>query len=187
MRKLVVFTLLALIGLAETAHAYIPSNLTWPLNGLPDERLITSDFGDWWQNQYCGSYKQLHTGLDLRAAVGEPVYAIYSGKVEVVVTYAASYQNFVTISHGTSNNPWTGAYHHIIPANGIYAGKQVAAGTKIGTIASNPNGPHLHIGVRNRAYSNTANRGRLPKYACGGDPAFPNYFVQPADLDWIWR
>lgn len=175
---------------ANTANAQIPSDLEWPLSGLPDNYAVSSDFGAHWQNSYCSGRKQLHTGLDLynNAVGGSPVYAVWSGKVEVVVTYAAKYQNFVTISHGTSSNPWTAAYHHIIPI--VNAGDSIKKGQQIGTVVKdNPNGAHLHIGIRDRTYSNTANRGRLPKgtTSCGGDPAFPNYFVNPANLDWRWR
>jgi len=38
---------------------------------------------------------------------------------------------------------------------------------------------HLHFGIRNGSYANTANRGRLPQSICGGDPAFPENFLDP--------
>lgn len=171
------------------ANATIPSGLEWPLPGLPDQYRISSSFGDHWQNSYCSGKRQLHTGLDLtnNNMGNTTVYAIWSGKTEAVVTYAKSYNNFVTISHGTSSNPWTATYHHIYPT--VVSGQNVTKGQKIGTVVTaNPNGAHLHIGIRDKAYSNTANRGRLPETsACGGDPYFPNYFVDPANLDWHWR
>ncbi|OGH67740.1 MAG: hypothetical protein A3J66_00830 [Candidatus Magasanikbacteria bacterium RIFCSPHIGHO2_02_FULL_47_14] len=106
----------------------------------------------------------------------------------MVKIYTESWKNFVTISHGTKRNPWTATYHHIKPTSTLRVGQTVTSGKKIGTVvASNPNGAHLHIGIRDKAYSNTANRGRLPeRVACGGDPAFPDGFVNPADLDWDW-
>lgn len=189
-RKLVAALLFAF---CNSAYAWIPGGLEWPLQGLPDESRITSDFGDHWQNQYCGGRRQLHTAIDLvlndLSTGGKPVYAIWSGRVEARITYASpnTYQSFVTISHGTTSNPWTATYHHISPT--VSAGQSVSYGQKIGTVVSqNPGGAHLHLGVRDRAYSNTSNRGRLPEgISCGGDPAFPSYFVQPANLDWRWR
>lgn len=187
--KIISIYLFFFVASINIANATIPSDLEWPLPGLPDQYRITSGFGDHWQNSYCNNKRQLHTGLDLvnNNIGGTPVYAVWSGKVEAVVTYAKSYNNFVTISHGTISNPWTASYHHIFPS--LVSGQKVTKGQQIGTVVSaNPNGAHLHISIRNRAYSNTANRGRLPETtACGGDPYFPNYFVDPANLDWRWR
>lgn len=188
--KSIVLIVLLMFGTSQPSYAWIPSDLKWPLPGLPDQSRITSGFGDHWQNLYCNSNRQLHNAIDLVlnfAPTGnQPVYAIWSGKVTAVMTYAQSYNNFVTISHGTTSNPWTGTYHHINPI--VYAGQTVSYGQKIGTVvASNPNGVHLHLGVRDRAYSNVANRGRLPEWlSCGGDPAFPEYFVDPSNLNWRW-
>ena len=181
-----------LFGMCQLSYARIPSGLKWPLPGLPDESWIESDFGEHWQDEYCNGRRQLHTALDLTlnfAPTGyQSVYAVWYGKVEVVKIYTESWKNFVTISHGTKRNPWTATYHHIKPTSTLRVGQTVTSGKKIGTVvASNPNGAHLHIGIRDKAYSNTANRGRLPeRVACGGDPAFPDGFVNPADLDWDW-
>ena len=193
MRKFSFFVaILFCLNVSSVCYAWIPSDLKWPLPGLPDESRITSAFGDHWENMYCNGYRQLHTALDLVlnfAPTGnQPVYAIWSGKVAAVksVSGTYAYTSFVTISHGTTSNPWTATYHHINPI--VYAGQTISYGQKIGTVvASNPGGAHLHIGVRDRAYSNTANRGRLPEsIACGGDPAFPAYFVDPSNLNWRW-
>lgn len=179
-------------GINQPSYAWIPSDLKWPLPGLPDESWITSGFGDHWQNSYCNGRRQLHTAIDLTlnfAPVGnQPVYAIWSGKVVAYVSLYGtnSYKSFITISHGTTSNPWTATYHHINPM--VHTGATVKYGQKIGTVvASNPGGAHLHLGVRDKAYSNTANRGRLPEgVSCNFDPAFPEYFVDPANLDWRW-
>src|SRR3989338_725646 len=157
-----------LFGMCQLSYARIPSGLKWPLPGLPDESWIESDFGEHWQDEYCNGRRQLHTALDLTlnfAPTGyQSVYAVWYGKVEVVKIYTESWKNFVTISHGTKRNPWTATYHHIKPTSTLRVGQTVTSGKKIGTVvASNPNGAHLHIGIRDKAYSNTANRGRLPE------------------------
>lgn len=185
------FSLLLLIS--GVAQAAIPDRLTWPLPGQPDETRISDYLGTWWKNSYCPgtAIKYLHTGLDLAALSGTKVYAIYGGRVTVRQVYSGSsaYNSFVTLTHGSGSSAWTSNYTHIIP---LSLGSTVVAGQQIGSVAgNNPGGNHLHLTVRDRPYSNISNRGRLPRTACVYqgvlEPAYPEYFKDPSDLDWIWR
>ncbi|MFQ5754445.1 MAG: M23 family metallopeptidase [bacterium] len=182
--KLFLLSITFICGLALTSKAQAVPTMEWPLPGLPDEYVITSDFGDHWQNQYCGGNKQLHTALDLSTSIGTNVDSAYAGTVVASVVYnndPYDERNFVTISHGS----WTTTYHHIRPM--VNWGQSVSMGQKIGEVNNHSGGSHLHFGVRDTSYSNTANRGRLPQNSpCGGDPAFPEYFVDPANLNYNW-
>ncbi len=158
--------------------------LEWPLPGLPDTWIITSVPGEHWQNQYCGSNRQLHTAIDISAPIGTKVESAYAGTIAVVVIYnnnPSDERNFVTVSHSS----WTSTYHHIKPV--VSYGQSVSMGQKIGEVNNHSGGSHLHFGVRNTSYSNIANRGRLPENtSCGGDPAYPEYFLDPSNLNYYW-
>jgi hypothetical protein len=87
----------------------------------------------------------------------------------------------ITIEH----NGITTLYLHVVPI--ASKGQSISKGQKIATIA-NITGPHLHFGIRESSYSNTANRGALPqinttedKY-CKSDPIFPEAFIDPMTL-----
>lgn len=178
------FLLGCIFMIGSTGAVCAVPTMEFPLPGLPDQWFITSDFGDHWENQYCGGNRQLHTALDFSAPVGTRVDAAYAGTVVAVVIYDNNpydERNFVTLSHGS----WTTTYHHIRPM--VTNNQSVSIGQKIGEVNNHSNGSHLHFGVRNKYYSNTANRGRLPENSpCNGDPKFPEYFLNPADLDYYW-
>ena len=61
----------------------------------------------------------------------------------------------------------------------VNVGDTVTKGQKIATVADLGDNTHLHFGIRENAYSNISNRGALPQTDCGGDPAFPEYFIDP--------
>jgi hypothetical protein len=58
----------------------------------------------------------------------------------------------------------------------------IKRGDLVGTIADLGSNTHFHFGVRLAPYTNTANRGALPRAECGGDPAFPEYFADPKTM-----
>ncbi|MGW0749963.1 peptidoglycan DD-metalloendopeptidase family protein [Streptomyces sp. NPDC002587] len=86
-----------------------------------------------------------HTGLDLRASAGTPIYAPADGKV-IKVTSGGSYGNETHIEHA---NGVVTLYAHQTKAM-VSQGASVKRGDQIGTVGStgNSSGPHLHWEVR---------------------------------------
>jgi LysM repeat protein len=99
------------------------------------------------------NYSAIHHGVDLRAGLGDPIYAVDGG----VVVYAGwndfGYGNLVVIDHG---NGWQSVYGHLSQWN-VVCGQSVFQGNVIGLAGSTgrSSGPHLHFELRyNGAYVN---------------------------------
>ena len=163
---------------AEAAPSIPP--LKWPLSGTLSDRTTTLDFGADWKFGACpaGVYKK-HVGIDVTATKGEDVYAAEGGEVKAKV-YDGTWKYCITIEHSGFTNDFTTVCWHIDPV--VTVGDHVTKGQKIGTIADLGTNTHLHFGVRNSGYSNIANRGALPQTDCGGDPAFPEHFIDPKTI-----
>ncbi len=87
----------------------------------------------------------MHTGIDLRGDVGEPVHATANGKVSIAGR-EGGYGNMVEIDHG---NGFSTRYGHLSEI-GVKVGQQVHIGQVIGRIGSTgrSTGPHLHYETR---------------------------------------
>jgi murein DD-endopeptidase MepM/ murein hydrolase activator NlpD len=101
---------------------------------------VTSNFGGR-AHPVRGSY-HWHTGVDLKASHGDPIYAIYDG----VVTRASSYYgygNCVDIAH---NSGYKSRYGHL-SRYAVRCGMRVKKRQIIGYIGSTgtSTGPHLHL------------------------------------------
>jgi len=155
-----------------------PTSISFPLSGSLWSRDILSEFGNNW-NEYCNEQIMKHTGIDIEAEEYEIVYAAESGVVKVSAL-DEEWGGWVTIEHNSSNNPYTTVYIHIIPS--VSFNDTVEKGDEIGTITNYGGAVHLHFGLRIGTYSNTSNRGRLPQSICGGDPAYPENFIDPKTL-----
>jgi murein DD-endopeptidase len=86
-----------------------------------------------------------HGGIDLRGNVGEPIYAIQSGKV--VIAERMYFEGiFTVIDHG--NKMFT-LYMHQSKLH-VKEGDLVQKGDLIGEIGSTgmSTGPHLHLGLK---------------------------------------
>jgi murein DD-endopeptidase MepM/ murein hydrolase activator NlpD len=110
----------------------------WPVIGS-----ITSEFG-YRTHPILGS-KIFHTGLDIGAPAGRPVFAVDVG----VVIYSGgwgNYGNVVMIDHGDS---LTTLYAHL-SRNLVKKGYKIAKGQVVGLIGQTglATGPHLHFEVR---------------------------------------
>ena len=89
-------------------------------------------------------YYAMHSGVDLAAATGTPVYAIAGGNVNVS-SYSNVNGNYVSISHG---NGYGSLYAHLDYAT-VSAGEFVSQGQIIGYVGSTgwATGPHLHFEI----------------------------------------
>jgi murein DD-endopeptidase MepM/ murein hydrolase activator NlpD len=87
----------------------------------------------------------MHTGLDFRAATGDPVRATASGKV-VSSGWAGGYGRMVEIDHG---NGLSTRYGHLSEI-GVKVGDAIRIGQVIGAVGSTgrSTGPHLHYETR---------------------------------------
>jgi len=90
---------------------------------------------------------KFHTGIDIVAPLGTPVYAARAGKV-VFSGWSAGYGFLVVISHGRGERTW---YGHLSRMD-VRAGVWVDGGVRIGLVGAtgDATGPHLHFEVRIR-------------------------------------
>lgn len=91
-----------------------------------------------------------HQGIDLPLKTGEPIYAVFDGKVRFSQS-SGGYGNLVVIRH---NNGLETYYAHLSKRE-VEAGDWVVAGQEIGQGGSTgrSTGPHLHFEVRYRGQS----------------------------------
>jgi murein DD-endopeptidase MepM/ murein hydrolase activator NlpD len=87
----------------------------------------------------------MHTGLDFRAAMGDPVRATANGKV-VSSGWAGGYGRMVEVDHG---NGLSTRYGHLSEIN-VKVGDAIKIGQVIGAVGSTgrSTGPHLHYETR---------------------------------------
>ncbi|AEQ52880.1 M23 family metallopeptidase [Pelagibacterium halotolerans] len=93
-----------------------------------------------------GDYR-LHTGADLAARTGTPIYAGGDGIVEMAQWYSG-YGRYVELRHANGYNT---AYGHMSAiADGITPGTRVTQGQVIGYVGSTgqSTGPHLHYEIK---------------------------------------
>ncbi|MGE4354382.1 MAG: murein hydrolase activator EnvC [Oscillospiraceae bacterium] len=112
------------------------------MNPLSGTRYVTSGFG--WRIHPIFGDERFHSGVDITANSGEPIYAADDGTVQTAV-YSASYGNYVVINHG---NGYTTLYAHM-SSMAVSAGQSVSKGQVIGYVGSTgwATGPHLHYEV----------------------------------------
>lgn len=124
---------------------YDGGRLEWP---LPGYSRISSDFGT--RVHPITGITHNHSGIDLPAPTGTPIYAAYDGQV-AWSNYNWSAGNWVGIDHG--NGLYT-VYMHMSKLL-VSEGQYVKKGDLIGLVGStgSSTGPHLHFSIRlNGAY-----------------------------------
>jgi hypothetical protein len=120
--------------------------LMWPVLG----GVLTSPFGPRWGRQ--------HSGIDIRAAVGEPIFASHGGRV-VFVGNQGGYGNVVELETRELSTFYAHLSHAV-----VRKGQRVAQGDLLAFAGASGNvtGPHCHFEVRlpqsstARAPNNTA-------------------------------
>jgi len=110
----------------------------WPTSGR-----ITSSYG--YRLSPFGYGRQFHSGIDIGASRGTPIYATADGKV-TFAGYQGGYGYVVFISHGYG---YSTVYAHMSKI-AARAGQSVQRGDVIGYVGSSgrSTGPHLHYEVR---------------------------------------
>lgn len=110
----------------------------WPANGP-----VTSGYG--YRTHPIFGDQRMHTGIDIGAGYGAPVFAADTG----TVTYAGTmsgYGNVIIIDHGGG---LATTYNHLL-SQSVSQGSTVQRGTTIGAVGCSGycTGPHLHFEVR---------------------------------------
>ncbi|GIW27649.1 MAG: peptidase M23 [Meiothermus sp.] len=108
----------------------------WPLSNFT----ITTYFGR------RGVFQRFHTGIDLAAPVGTPIYAARAGQVDTAGWSRYGYGLHVIINHGGAQET---LYAHMSRI-AVRPGQWVGRGELIGYVGSTgwSTGPHLHFEVR---------------------------------------
>jgi murein DD-endopeptidase MepM/ murein hydrolase activator NlpD len=88
-----------------------------------------------------------HTGMDIDARTGDPVYAAFAGTV-VTVSHTGPYGNKIIIRHANRADQISTLYAHLTDTV-VTEGQTVSAGEIIGTVGAtgNADGDHLHFEV----------------------------------------
>jgi murein DD-endopeptidase MepM/ murein hydrolase activator NlpD len=123
--------------------------LTRSLTSVPVHRPLTADsevmsgFGE--RIDPFLSRPAMHTGMDLRADVGDPVLATASGTV-TVAGWSGGYGKMVEIDHG---NGFTTRYGHLSEIE-VKVGQPIKLGQSVGRVgvSGRSTGPHLHYETR---------------------------------------
>ena len=126
-------------------------NYTYPLPS--GYRRVTSRYG-YRNHPVTGTYK-LHTGVDISAPNGTPIYAAQSGTV-IIAGRSSAWGNYVVINHGGGV---TTLYAHMSKLL-TTRGATVSAGQQIGKVGSTgySTGNHLHFEVRQNGSYQDAGR-----------------------------
>ena len=109
---------------------------------------ISQPFGPstyWFEPPY-GTYPHFHTGMDLVAPFGSPVFAADDGVVALVGSSSSGYGNYVVLAHAGGFDT---LYGHL-SATLVKVGQVVSQGTPVGLEGStgNSTGPHVHFELR---------------------------------------
>jgi murein DD-endopeptidase MepM/ murein hydrolase activator NlpD len=109
---------------------------------------ISQAFGPstfWFEPAY-GRFPHFHTGVDMVAPFGSPVYAADDGVVALVGSSSQGYGNYVVIAHSGGLNT---LYGHLSTAL-VKVGQPVTQGQPVGLEGStgNSTGAHLHFELR---------------------------------------
>ncbi|BBB32704.1 peptidase M23 [Thermotomaculum hydrothermale] len=119
--------------------ALIASAFRYPLRRIH----VTSTFG--WRRHPVTGKRSFHNGVDYRARVGEPVFAVYNGVV-IQTGYSKYNGKFIVIKHPGNIKTYYLHLSRILVRKGL----NVKAGQIIGRTGATGrvNGPHLHFGIR---------------------------------------
>ena len=126
----------ATLGALTADPPAVPLPLAWPLT----QPILGDRFGS--------RGDRFHSGLDLPAPAGTPVYAARAGQVAYAGWRAGGWGFLVTIGHGSGERTM---YAHLSRID-VRIGVWVAQGVRVGAVGAtgHATGPHLHFEVRVR-------------------------------------
>ena len=104
---------------------------------------ITSEYG--WRVHPVTKVRKFHKGIDLRAAMNTPVYAVADGKI-VYNGWVKGYGKYIEIDHGSGIH----SYYAHLNASKVQMGNLVKQGQVIALSGNTgvSTGPHLHFGAK---------------------------------------
>lgn len=116
------------------------SGFAWPTAC----RYITSPYGSR-PSPFGNGTATWHTGIDIGASYGDPIYASKSGTVTIAGWSTTGYGNFVVINHGDGSSTLYGHTSSYVVSEGEY----VSQGQLIAYVGESGNvtGPHLHFNI----------------------------------------
>jgi hypothetical protein len=139
MKPLTFFATLVAALQLSTSSALAAGDWTWPVRG----RVITQ-----YRNGSDPYAAGQHRGIDIAAAVGDPVVAAAAGKVTFAGVAGSS---GLTVSIRTADARFDTSYLHL-SSTAVRAGESVSVGKRIGAVGTSgrrsAEQPHLHFGVR---------------------------------------
>ncbi|MBP3708894.1 MAG: M23 family metallopeptidase [Treponema sp.] len=106
-------------------------------------RYWLSSYYGWRKSPFSGA-RSFHTGIDMAAPQGTPIYAALAGRV-TTAGYNDIYGNYVIITHHSGYRTLYGHMSSIL----VVRGQSVDSNTQIGRVGSTgmSTGPHLHFTV----------------------------------------
>lgn len=119
--------------------------VNWYHPPLKGKLHITSKFGQR-RNPFGKRSSEFHSGIDISAKAGTPIYAMLPGEV-ANIGYDSRSGNYIKLRHGN----FTVSYCHLIRKPNIPIGSKVFPGQPVAHVGSTgrSTGPHLHITLRN--------------------------------------
>jgi murein DD-endopeptidase MepM/ murein hydrolase activator NlpD len=122
----------------------------------------------------CSGKYPKHLGTDYAAPAGTAVYAIADGTAVRVGTFTSSGDQYVVMESGSSQK-WTTLYGHLNTPN-VSVGTKIIKGAFLATLFNYRDLgdiPHLHMGIRNGAYTTTSGTSDSTRgFACASDPTY---------------
>lgn len=122
-------------------------NYTVESPGFPTTRPISGRY------TFFQGFSAQHSGIDLSAVAGTPIYAAGSGAVAYAGWSDTGYGYLVIIDHGGTYT----FYAHMIGQPMVGCGQQVSAGQQVGSVGSTgrSSGAHLHFEIRDGSFNPT--------------------------------
>ena len=128
-------------------NAVVPDRATIDVSDffMPCPGIVTSPYG------YRPRFRRMHKGVDLRAAIGDTIYAAFDGKVRLTKYERGGYGYYVIIRH---TNGLETVYGHLSKFL-VHPDETVKAGTPIALSGNTGRsfGPHLHFETRFMGYA----------------------------------
>ena len=133
-----IFVPMYLINMYEYIAAGFPYR--WPVYGV-----ISSEYG--WRIHPVSGERSFHTGLDIAAPEGAPIFNAADGYV-VFAGENGGYGNMVEVQHDNGTSTLYGHMSHI----SVYKGQRVYTGSLLGRVGATgvATGPHVHFEVHDK-------------------------------------